>query len=97
MITQDRVASNLIRLHPDIANFPNHALTEEDKKELRYMMQEEYSLHNMDPKCLSCRQCSKCYLPLMVKSRVEEGKIQQFLDGIQVLLRQMAQTYSRVS
>ena len=85
MISEARVSSNLIRLHPDIANYPNHALSDEDKKELRYMVQEEYSLHNLDPTCDTCSKCSKCYIPLKAKTRVEEGKIQKFLKEIEIL------------
>ena len=49
------------------------------------MVQEEYSLHNMDPTCDTSNKCTKCYIPLKAKTRVEEGKIQKFLEEIEIL------------
>ena len=79
------VTSNLIKMHPDMAKFPKRAISEEDKYELRFMMEEEYSLHNLDPGCKSCRQCETCYLPNRLKSWVLQGKIKHFMDKIEAL------------
>ena len=81
----NQITSSVIKMHLDMAKFPKRALSEEDKYELKFMMEEEYSLHNLDPGCKSCIQCETCYLPNRLRSWVLQGKIKHFMDEVESL------------
>ena len=78
-------SQNRLKIHPEMLNFPKGALMVDDRHKLRFMMEKEYSLHNLNPNCKNCIQCDICYFPNRVRSRVTEGRIKHFMDEIKLV------------
>ena len=81
-------SQNRLKVNCDMLKFPKSALTKEDDNELKFILEKEYSMHNLDPNCPSCTQCDICYFPNRLKSRITEGKIKHFMNEIKLIKKE---------
>ena len=48
-------------------------------------MEEKQTEHNLDPKCKNCTKCQFCFFPNHIRSHVNEGRIQVFMNEVEIL------------
>ena len=84
-ISGEDTGQNRLKVHETILNSPKGSLNPNDRAEIRLMMDKEYTLHNLDPKCQHCIKCEMCYFPNRIRSCVNEGRLEVFLKDVEVL------------
>ena len=83
--TGEDTSQNRLRVHKEVLASPKGNLNPNDILEIRLMREKDCSLHNLDPKCKNCVRCELCYFPNHIRSHDNEGRIQIFMNDVEIL------------